>query len=122
MAIVEGASFSDLASTKQTADDRLLEYTMDFVFAVEDKLDELGMTKADLAKKLGCKKSQVSHVLSGSENITLKTMARYDAVLGIGLKIASDKPTYRKTFTAPDSAGGWNVHASRTAYVTEGSR
>ncbi len=87
MKYTEGKSLSHLAMPYQSADLRMLEYSMDFVFAVQDRLDEIGMTRKELADKLGCKKSQVSRVLSGDANITLKTIAAYDAVLGLGFEL-----------------------------------
>ena len=87
MAIHEGSSLSDVAAYPQTPDDRMLDYMADFVFSVEDRLDELHMTRADLARKLGCRKSQVSRVLSGTENVTLKTIAHYDAILHLNLEL-----------------------------------
>lgn len=86
MGVHEASSLSGLSSEPKTRDEILLEYSMDFVFAVEDRLEALGMSRSELAKKLGCKKSQVTRVLSGEANITLKTIAAYDAVLGLGFK------------------------------------
>lgn len=91
MAIREGISFSDLAASPPSEDEKMLEYSMNFVFAVEDRLDELGMSRAELAEKLHCKKSRVTRVLSGEENITLKTIAKYDAALGIGFELVPSK-------------------------------
>lgn len=40
------------------------------------------MSKADLAKKLGCSKAHVTGLLSGSRNMTLRTIADIAGVLG----------------------------------------
>lgn len=98
MAIRRGKPLSTLERAPETAESRMVDYTMDFVFAVEDKLKKLGMSRKELADRVGCSKSQVSRTLSGA-NITLKTMAAYDEALGLNLRI---KPAGE--WTTPRSA------------------
>lgn len=73
----------------QYPSERMLEYIMDFCFMVEDRLEELGMTRSELARKLGRKPSSVTRVLSGTANVTLQTIAEYDAALGLDIKLTS---------------------------------
>ena len=44
-------------------------------------LEEKGWSQKDLAKKLGKQESEVSKILSGLHNITLKTLSRIESVL-----------------------------------------
>lgn len=46
-------------------------------------LESLGLTRSELAERLGVSKGRVSQILSGSENITLKTLASLGWALGI---------------------------------------
>jgi ribosome-binding protein aMBF1 (putative translation factor) len=113
MTVHKGESFSDLATAPQTADDRMLEYVMSFVFAVEDRLEELGMSRADLARKLGCRRSQVSNVLGGTGNVTLKTIAKYDAALGLDLEIRSRRSGVSEKWPYPKRGeSSWGQQAS----------
>lgn len=85
MAVREGRSFVGLEARKPSASVRMLDYVMDFCFMVEDRLEELGMSRTELAERLGKKPSSVTRVLSGSANITLQTIAEYDAALDLGI-------------------------------------
>lgn len=46
-------------------------------------LQSLGLTRTELADRLGVSKGRVSQILSGSENITLKTLAAMGWALGV---------------------------------------
>ncbi len=85
MKTVDGRPLSHVG--RRGADLRMLEYSMDFVFAVQDALDEAGMTRKELADRLGCKEGRVDRVLGGDAEITLETVAAYDAALGLGFKL-----------------------------------
>ena len=44
--------------------------------------DRKGLTRAELAERVGCDPSFVSGVLNGTRNITLRTMGRFAVALG----------------------------------------
>lgn len=54
----------------------------DFIVRVHQLLKEKGWTQKELAKKLGKTPSEVSKILTGDHNITFKTAAKLEAVLG----------------------------------------
>lgn len=91
MAVREGRSFVGLEAKRPSASARMLDYVMDFCFMVEDRLDELGMSRTELAERLGKRPSSVTRVLSGSVNITLQTMAEYDAALDLGIILSRNE-------------------------------
>lgn len=115
----------------QYPSERMLEYIMDFCFMVEDRLEELGMTRSELARRLGRKPSSVTRVLSGSANVTLQTIAEYDAALGLDIKLTCGaQEGGRISFSAPpqkspshrtwgDPAGrkGWRRESSEQAHT-----
>lgn len=115
MAVKKGESFSDVATLPQTDEERMLEYTTDFVFMVEDRLDELGMSRAELARKLGCRKSQVTKVLSGS-NVTLKTIARYDAALDLGIALRREPRTVSSVVAHKGKHTPWSNTAQKVPF------
>jgi antitoxin component HigA of HigAB toxin-antitoxin module len=45
-------------------------------------MKEQGVTQGMLAKRLGCSKANVSHVLSGNQGMTTKSIARFMCALG----------------------------------------
>ncbi len=98
MDFVQGSSLDNLSNLTRTYEDKLRDFEMDFIFAVEDKLDELGISRADLADKLGCSGNQISRILSGSENISLETVAKFSAVLGLDIHFTSE-PAEESQFT-----------------------
>ena len=91
MAVKEGTSFVDLDAKRPSSSARMLDYVMDFCFMVEDRLEELGMSRTDLARMLGKRPSSVTRVLSGSANVTLQTIAEYDAALDLGITLSRNE-------------------------------
>lgn len=54
----------------------------DIIVRINDLLQQKGYTQKDLADKLQKKPSEVNKWLKGTHNITLKTLAKMEAVLG----------------------------------------
>jgi predicted XRE-type DNA-binding protein len=50
--------------------------------AIQNAINDAGITKADLARQMGCQRSVVSRMLSGNHNLTIRTMARALAACG----------------------------------------
>lgn len=87
MAIVKGESFSDAFYGKESADEKLADYLMDLCELVYDRMEELDMSKSDLARKLGMPPSRITKILSGESNMTLKTISQLDAALDLDLNL-----------------------------------
>lgn len=68
-------------------------------------LDEAGVTKAELARRLGKSPGFVSQVLGGGRNLTLRTLSDIAAALGLrpALHLSSDRESL---------AAGSRAHAS----------
>ena len=60
---------------------------VDWMYAISDvihnRLQELGMTKKEFAKKVGTSPAAVTRWIGGGQNFTLSTLARISAVLDI---------------------------------------
>ena len=91
MAIEKGRSFVHLDLDRPTPDEIQLEMIMDFCLMATDRMDEIGMSRKELAGVLGVSPSQVSRVLGGRANITIGTMAEYAAAIGLPLRLTSDQ-------------------------------
>lgn len=87
MDVTKGKPLTDLSAQAPTREDKLLGLSMDFVFAVEDRMEELGMSRRQLAERVGCNEEQVTHVLSGAGDITIGTIAAYAAALDLDIKV-----------------------------------
>lgn len=59
----------------------LFRVTEDILVAMED----LGVTKAELAKRLGLSKPRITQLLSGSSNMTIGTLSDIAVELGLSL-------------------------------------
>ena len=59
--------------------ERLLAWTAD---ALAEMMEDGGMSKADLARRLGASRAHITQVLSGSRNATLSTVADFAWALG----------------------------------------
>lgn len=57
------------------------KYRTDLVTRISEILEEKGWSQSDLADALGCTDANVSKLLSGSANITLKTVSKLEAAL-----------------------------------------
>jgi transcriptional regulator with XRE-family HTH domain len=53
---------------------------------IQGAINAAGISKADLARKIGCNRSFVSRMLAGSHNLTVKTMARTLAACGFEVR------------------------------------
>ena len=65
-------------------------------------MDEAGMNKADLAKKMEATKGYVTQVLSGSRNMTLRTLA--DIGFALNRKVTVCLEARHSEATAKDTA------------------
>jgi len=69
--------------------DSYWEETAKLQFAIELKslMDQEGISQKDLAEKSGVSQSQISQILAGSKNLSLKTMLKYTLALNHVVKV-----------------------------------
>lgn len=53
---------------------------------IQNAINQAGISRADLARGMGCPRSFVSTMLSGSHNLTIKTMSRALAACGFEVR------------------------------------
>ncbi len=80
-----GNSLEYLLSDKESLEDLLWDHKMDISGSVHSRMQELGITQAELASKMGMDRAQLCRILSGEGNITLKTIARFELALDFRL-------------------------------------
>lgn len=66
-----------------TAEDLLWMHSLDLSISICSRMEELGLTKKELAEKAGMKPSGLSRIISGEQNMTLSTIAKLERALGI---------------------------------------
>ena len=60
-----------------------LRWSRQVALAIIDYMQENGLKRADLAKKLGVSPQYVSRLLSGTENLSFKSIANIEEKLGV---------------------------------------
>jgi len=80
---------------------------------------ERGISRADLAARMGVSPGRVSQILGGGENLTLRTLAALAAALDARFDFALDSLKVDDTFTSRDTAdieAVQNHHSPRSRY------
>lgn len=81
----------------------------EFVRELERRMEEQGVSRAELARRLGSSKAYVTKVLTADANFTLTTMTRLAMALGgeVHVRIADPKKkTRRQEAPQPEPGGG----------------
>ncbi|MDE7143593.1 MAG: helix-turn-helix transcriptional regulator [Muribaculaceae bacterium] len=60
-----------------------LRYSQQIAMMMLDKMEELGLTQKSVAGRMGCSQQYVSRVLKGSENLSIETISKIEAALGL---------------------------------------
>ena len=98
MAIRKGSSYKDRPAHKKTVNSRAFEHALDIELMILDRMEEMGLRKKDLAKRVGMTQSGLSNFLNGQPNMTLETMTRFEVALDAVFEIAL-KPDEHYEFT-----------------------
>lgn len=86
-------------------EETLIEATMEMISAI---LEEDGLSRTELAKRLGRSKGYVSQILSGDRNMTLRTLAQVMFALDSRAKIKVEPLSAKTTYLA--GSGRWNQY------------
>ena len=81
-------TFKDLFDEARRHPDYRYEGTiLDFTEALFDAMDQQGISRAELARRLGTSQAYVTRVLRGNANFTLKTMSKLALALEMELEV-----------------------------------
>lgn len=75
--------------TEKNTESFLSRITFDFIAQLEQKMESLPLTQAELAKKLGVTDSFVSQILNNPSNLSLKTIIKYARALGLKVAVVA---------------------------------
>ena len=116
-----GASPDQRAMEKQI-DDEMLALVTQLTNEITWYMRERGLTRADLAARMGVSPGRVSQILGGGENLTLRTLAALSTALdarfdiGLGALKGSDSYTSRGTTQAETAPAGNQHRLSRARH------
>jgi transcriptional regulator with XRE-family HTH domain len=75
--------------TEKNTESFLSRITFDFIAQLEQKMESLPLTQAELAKKLGVTDGFVSQILNNPSNLSLKTIIKYARALGLKVAVVA---------------------------------
>jgi transcriptional regulator with XRE-family HTH domain len=95
-------------------DEEMLALVTQLTNEINWHMRERGLTRADLAARMGVSPGRVSQILGGGENLTLRTLAALstalDARLDIELSTLKADDAYTSRDTADEAAPAENQH------------
>lgn len=102
-------------ATETQIDEEMLALVTRLTNEVNWYMRERGLTRADLAARMGVSPGRVSQILGGGENLTLRTLAALSTALDarFGVELTALKSADAYTSPAPDAAEDSHPHASR---------
>ena len=114
-----GVSPGEKAAAQRAAEERIDEEMHDLVTQLTNEITwhmkERGLSRADLAARMGVSPGRVSQILGGGENLTLRTLAALSCALDahFDLELTSPKSgdAYISRGTAAEAAPAANQHA-----------
>lgn len=74
---------SDFYAETETSETRAYEHALDIEFIVHREMQRSGLSKSELAKRMGVSLQSLSKLLNSQPNMTLKTIAKFELALGI---------------------------------------
>lgn len=83
--IEDAVSLADLIDSLPSSDDLAWDHAMDISGSIYTRLKELGISKGELADRLGVSPGRVSQIIKGDPGMSLKTLARLECALDFRL-------------------------------------
>jgi transcriptional regulator with XRE-family HTH domain len=94
----------DQRAMEAQIDEEMLALVTQLTNEVNWHMRERGLTRADLAARMGVSPGRVSQILSGGENLTLRTLAGLSTALDARFDIELSSSKTGDTYTSSDTA------------------
>ena len=52
---------------------------------VLDEMEKKGLTQKEFAQRVGCSQQYISRILKGKENLSIETISKIEAALGVSI-------------------------------------
>ena len=91
-------------ATEAQIDEEMLALVTQLTNEVTWHMRERGLTRADLAARMGVSPGRVSQILGGGENLTLRTLAALSVALDARFDVELTSPKADDTYTSRDTA------------------
>jgi transcriptional regulator with XRE-family HTH domain len=83
--ITEDRSLIGALDGYETPETKAWEHTLDITLAITDEMMRQGLSKSELARRMGISRSHLSQLLNADSNITIKTLAKFECALAVDL-------------------------------------
>jgi transcriptional regulator with XRE-family HTH domain len=104
----------DLRAAETQIDDEMLALVTQLTNAVNWHMRERGLSRADLAARMGVSPGRVSQILGGGENLTLRTLAALSTALDARFDIELSALKSADSYTSDGSARATGAETART--------
>lgn len=78
--------FSEFLTSFETPKTRAYDHALDLAYMFISEMEAQGLTKTELAKKMGISKTRLSNLLNTQPNMTLETIAQFELALNARLE------------------------------------
>ena len=106
---------SDQRTTETQIDEEMLTLVTQLTNEINWCLRERGLTRADLAARMGVSPGRVSQILGGGENLTLRTLAALSTALDARFAIELSALKVGDTYTSRSAASAEAAPQRHTA-------
>ena len=62
-----------------------LRYSQMIAMRVLDEMENKGLTQKEFAQRVGCSQQYISRILKGKENLSIETISKIEAALGVSI-------------------------------------
>ncbi len=93
----------DKRAAEAPIDEEMLTLVTQLTNEVNWHMRERGLTRADLAARMGVSPGRVSQILGGGENLTLRTLAALSVALDARFDLELTSPKGEDTYTSRDA-------------------
>ena len=95
---------ADQRALEAQIDEEMLALVTQLTNEVNWHMRERGLTRADLAARMGVSPGRVSQILGGGENLTLRTLAALSTALDARFDVELSSPKAEDTYTNRETA------------------
>jgi transcriptional regulator with XRE-family HTH domain len=115
-------SISGSRATDAGTDEEMLSLITKVTNAITWHMRERGLTRADLAARLGVSPGRVSQILGGGENLTLRTLAALSSALDARFDVELTSLKAPDAYSGRDATEATNTHTLTRAKHAETAR
>jgi transcriptional regulator with XRE-family HTH domain len=118
---VKPKTFADLYQEAERHDDYwVARIVHDFTEAVTRRMEERGVSRAELARRLGTSQAYVTKVFRGNVNFTLATLVKLARATGAEVRIELSEPASRAAKAAESGSRGRAGRGARPSTASAG--